>query len=152
MIQAMQILQLPLLDLEARIEQELTENPFLEREENKDREPGSAESNGAQTEAPQTGAEKELEQLRENFERLEREYGDGRPEPRQVADDGERRFDAIQNVAGEPASLHEVLIEQVGLLETSERRRKILEYIVWSLDHHGYLSGTRAELIEEINT
>jgi RNA polymerase sigma-54 factor len=152
MIQAMQILQLPLLDLEARIEQELTENPFLEREENKDGEAGSAESNGAQADAPQTGAEKELEQLRENFERLEREYGDGRPEPRRVADDGERRFDAIQNVAGEPASLHQVLIEQVGLLETSERRRKILEYIVWSLDHHGYLTGTRMELIEEINS
>ena len=33
MIQAMQILQLPLLDLEARVEQELVENPFLERAE-----------------------------------------------------------------------------------------------------------------------
>ena len=38
MIQAMQILQLPLLDLEARIEQELTENPCLEREEAKESE------------------------------------------------------------------------------------------------------------------
>ena len=30
MIQAMQVLQLPLLELSERIEQELTENPFLE--------------------------------------------------------------------------------------------------------------------------
>jgi RNA polymerase sigma-54 factor len=39
MIQAMQILQLPTLDLEARIQQELVENPFLEMDE-----PGPVES------------------------------------------------------------------------------------------------------------
>ena len=33
MIQAMQVLQLPLLELSERIEQELTENPFLEVDE-----------------------------------------------------------------------------------------------------------------------
>src|SRR5678815_911917 len=33
MIQAMQILQMPALDLEARIQQELVENPFLELED-----------------------------------------------------------------------------------------------------------------------
>ena len=38
MIQAMQILQLPALDLEERIEQELIENPFLEVAEAGDRE------------------------------------------------------------------------------------------------------------------
>jgi RNA polymerase sigma-54 factor len=43
MIQAMQILQLPLLDLEARVEQELVENPFLERAEPAEgAEPGEA--------------------------------------------------------------------------------------------------------------
>ena len=147
----MQILQMPLLDLEARVEQELTENPFLERESEQEQASKSGTADEARQEVPQTKAERELDQLRENFERLEKEYGDGRSEQRAVADDGEKRFDAIQNVAGEPASLHEVLIGQVGLLETSDRRRKILEYIVWSLDHHGYLSSTHAELITEIN-
>ena len=49
MIQAMQILQLPALDLEARIEQELTENPFLEVAENETEEGEGEDSEASDT-------------------------------------------------------------------------------------------------------
>lgn len=140
MIQAMQILQLPLLDLEARVEQELVENPFLEREES----PAEESATGA------AEHETELDQLRETFERLEREYGDGRLERGADPEASERRLEALQNVAGEPASLQQVLLEQVGLLETSARRHQILEYLVWSLDARGYLESTLEEIADEL--
>ena len=44
----MQILQMPLLDLEARVEQELTENPFLERESEQEQASKSGTANEAQ--------------------------------------------------------------------------------------------------------
>ena len=133
MIQAMQILQLPLLDLEARVEQELVENPFLERAEP---EQEAAPGPGDPDEAP---GDTDRDQMLEALERLERDYGDGRLERPRDPEASDRRYEALQNVAGEPASLHEVVIEQVGVLETSDRRRSILEYLVWSLDDRGYL-------------
>lgn len=134
MIQAMQILQLPLLDLEARVEQELVENPFLERAEPEQE--AAPEPGGAPDEAP---GDPDRDQMLEALERLERDYGDGRLERPRDPEASDRRYEALQNVAGEPASLHEVVIEQVGVLETSDRRRSILEYLVWSLDDRGYL-------------
>ena len=134
MIQAMQILQLPLLDLEARVEQELVENPFLERAE-PEQEP-APDAGGVPDEAP---GDPDRDQMIEALERLERDYGDGRLERPRDPEASDRRYEALQNVAGEPASLHEVVIEQVGVLETSDRRRSILEYLVWSLDDRGYL-------------
>ena len=50
----------------------------------------------------------------EALERLERDYGDGRLERPRDPEASERRYE-LQNVA--EASLHEVLIEQVGVLE-----------------------------------
>jgi RNA polymerase sigma-54 factor len=145
MIQAMQILQLPLLDLEARVEQELVENPFLERAEPAEgAEPGeAAEAEGL--------PESDRDQLLETFERLEREYGDGRLERPRDPEASDRRHEALQNVAGEPSSLHEVLIEQVGLLETSDRRRALLEYLVWSLDDRGFLEAPLEEVATELD-
>ena len=57
MIQAMQILQLPSLDLEERIEQELTENPFLERTEGQETQEGEAEPPARDEEARPEGVE-----------------------------------------------------------------------------------------------
>src|SRR5262245_65995328 len=65
MIQAMQILQLSALELEERIEQELTENPFLEVQETGDGE--EAEKSAAEESGPS------LEAMLEELERYERD-------------------------------------------------------------------------------
>ena len=91
MIQAMQILQLPLLDLSERIEQELMENPFLEVAE--------PEASGAAEEGERTGAEADsgAESMLEMFERIERDHGDGSRARVASPEEGDRKYEAMLN-------------------------------------------------------
>ncbi len=142
MIQAMQVLQLSSLDLQERIEQELMENPFLEVEDTRseDAEEQRLPENAATSET--TGLENMLDEL----ERYERDYGDGRARAASSNEDGDRKLEAMANTPASYQSLAEALIGQLALLDLTERQREIAEYLIWSLDHRGYL----AESLEEI--
>jgi RNA polymerase sigma-54 factor len=136
MIQAMQILQLSGLDLLERIEQELTENPFLEVAEPTEEPPAAEERQGEMT-----GVENMLEVL----ERYERDFGDGPPRA-SYDEDGDRKLEAMRNTPDAPKSLAEALIEQLALIELDERERRLAEYLIWSLDHRGWLDSTLEEI------
>ncbi|MEM9383013.1 MAG: RNA polymerase factor sigma-54 [Planctomycetota bacterium] len=146
MIQAMQILQLPLLDLSERIEQELTENPFLEVVEPDGDAPAPADR--AEPTASESGSEAMLDLL----ERIDRDFGDGtqssRPAP--AGDDGDRKYEAMLNAPEGAQSFADAVLDQLGTLELSERERTVLEYVVWSMDERGYLTETPATLAEEL--
>ena len=138
MIQAMQILQLPTLDLSDRIEQELTENPFLEvvepEEQNEKPEERTAEADG-------------IESMIEVLERYERDFGDGSRVARSSWDeDGDRKLEAMRNTPNAPKTLAEALIEQLAFLELDPRQREMAEYLVWSLDHRGWLETPLEEI------
>jgi RNA polymerase sigma-54 factor len=149
MIQAMQILQLPLLDLQERIEQELSENPFLELvEDTPDPVPP-----GEREEVRGDEAGEDLAQMREVIERFEGAYGDGSSGPPHASANGEDRdgkYEAMLNAPSSPATLAEAVLEQVATLDLSERARRIVEYLAWSLDPRGYLSETPATLATEL--
>jgi len=137
MIQAMQILQLSGLELEQRIEEELVENPLLELED-----PASAEEE-APPEAAQeeTQDQREVDELLEHLERIDRDFGDGtRTQPRSE-DAEERRFAALQNAPDVPKSLPEALGEELAMFDFSDRERAIADHLVWSLDERGFLLG-----------
>ena len=105
MIQAMQILQLPALDLEERIEQELVENPFLEEVE------ASPENKDAEheDERGQEEPSKGLESMLEEIERAERDFGDGPRVRAGDGEDGDRKLEAMQNTPDAPKNLAEAL-------------------------------------------
>jgi len=119
MIQSMEILQLPLMALEERIEQELTNNPVLEMRENEG-EPG-AEVAPETTEAREDFSEGEQtltmkEDASEDFDRLARisdyfeneEFStNGSSSFRQSSYDGERdkKLDAMNNTASRRGQL-----------------------------------------------
>ena len=137
MIQAMQILQLSGLELEQRIEEELVENPLLELadpstiEAEENSEPGTEE----------TLAEREVNELLEHLERIDRDFGDGtRSQPRNE-DAEERRFAALQNAPDVPKSLPEALAEELAMFDFSDRERAIADHLIWSLDERGFLLG-----------
>ncbi|MED6334143.1 MAG: RNA polymerase factor sigma-54 [Planctomycetota bacterium] len=138
MIQAMKILQLPALDLEARIQQELDENIMLERREEEAVTPDSE---------PQTSQESDdfterdaIEKMLEDLERLDRDYGDGsRFTDSANAEDGDRKLAAMQNTPDVPKSMAEALTEELAFLDLTPRQRLIAEYLVRSLDERGYL-------------
>lgn len=134
MIQAMQILQLSALDLQERIEQELTENPFLEEAE-PEREEAADGPAAEPVDAEQRGVETMLDEL----ERYERDFGDGKERRVASSEDGDKKLEAMQNTPATYHSLGDALLEQIALIDLDERERELAEFLIYSLDHRGYL-------------
>jgi RNA polymerase sigma-54 factor len=152
MIQSMEILQLPLMALEERIEQELQSNPALEFAE------GETEAEVIQDapEAPQERSEgeqslvvKENSDQAEDFERLAKigeyfeneEFATNGSNFRQASSyDGERdkKLDAMNNTAARGITLTEHLLGQWAFIECPPGVRKAGEAIINNIDPEGY--------------
>ena len=152
MIQSMEILQLPILALQERIDQELSENPLLEVT---DDDPESAPE-PPERELPDAPAEGERELVVdaqqngvEDFERLldlDREVPDYfDEEPRrsmnQIEEASSRHQDVIANIECRPETLHDHLLNQLLEFELEPSVRMMAERIISSLDARdgGYL-------------
>ena len=149
MIQSMEILQLPILALQERIEQELNSNPVLEMAE-----PANPEDNDSAPEQPQEDMdEKDLvvstdSNKAEDFERLE-SLGDGFTDymdqagplrRRTQSDEPDRKLEAMKNTAAPPQSLHEYLAEQWRLVDAEVPVKKAGDMIIDYIDDRGYLT------------
>jgi RNA polymerase sigma-54 factor len=149
MIQSMEILQLPILALQERIEQELNSNPVLELDE--DFSPDEVET-PPEAPADDDMAEKALVVDAENraadFERLGNlgeEFKDhldqsGPYYSRQDEDERDLKLEAIKNTAAPPQSLHDYLTEQWRLVDAEEPVKKAGGTIIDYIDDRGYLS------------
>ena len=150
MIQSMEILQLPILALQERIEQELNNNPVLELEEVTDADDPDAVEEGQDEDIP---AEKDLiisseEDTAEDFERLEclgSEYHDfldqsGPMRSRASNDEVDSKLQALNNTAAPPKSLHQYLMDQWNLTDVDDSVKKAGEHIIDFIDSRGYLS------------
>jgi len=161
MIQSMEILQLPLLALEQRIQQELISNPVLELQD-----PESESEQEATPEAEQ--AEDPAEEERplkiddngsaEEFERLQSvadewdDYFDQEYIPKSRINRGERdaKLDALQNTAAPGENLHETLLEQFSFFSTDAVIRELGGTIIRNLDDNGYLRVSLEEIIRDV--
>lgn len=125
MIQSMEILQLPILELQERIQQELQENPTLELKENK------AEPAAAPEEPP-----------RDDYAE---EYDNWDAEPRTsrsraaMEEEGDRKLDAMQNMPDRPQSLQDHLLEQLAEMDVPERLEPLVRYFIANLTKTGWL-------------
>src|SRR5947209_5202966 len=130
MIQSMEILQLPLQELQERIEQELVENPTLELQE---RDPTLPDEPDEEKPAAKEIDDKplvvdEAHNNADDFERLlnlDRDVPDyfeesSRRSASRIEEDSERAHDVIANVAERPESLQDYLMHQLGELEIDE--------------------------------
>lgn len=164
MIQSMEILQLPVMALQERIEQELEENFCLE---NLLADPDSPETSESRAEARDEAngksiTERELvvdanEGSEADFERLlemsadwpDDNYTSGsKPSANRVSEDGDRAHDVIANIAERAPSLQEHLIEQFSFFSVPREVREFGEFIIQNLDPNGRLSNSLAELIQ----
>ncbi|HWA96917.1 MAG TPA: RNA polymerase factor sigma-54, partial [Pirellulales bacterium] len=159
MIQSMEILQLPIMALQERIEQELQENPVLEmREEDPDlpEEPVEEENPNAPTAEERELVVDDAKNNEADFERLLNLDGDEWPDhderPRmsssRLEEEGDRKHDAMANMLARPQSLQDYLREQIGWWEVEEPVRAAAERIIYSLDTNGYLQGRLEDLVE----
>ncbi len=161
MIQSMEILQLPLMALEERIEQELEANPVLELDE---RDPDSPETptDGSAAADSQNAESTEIEQERamviepesgaDDFDRLARisEYLENEefspanlgPSPRVSSYDGERdrKLDAMNNTAARGITLQEHLLGQWAFIEAPASVREAGTAIINAINENGYLA------------
>jgi RNA polymerase sigma-54 factor len=158
MIQSMEILQLPILALQERIEQELQENPILElREEDPD---APAEETERELPDAPTDEERELviDEAKSNeadFERLmkmDEEWPDhfeehSRPSRGEIEEAGERKLDAMANMTARPQSLQDYLRDQLGWFDLEPDLRAMAERIIYNLDPNGYLPGRLEDLL-----
>ncbi len=161
MIQSMEILQLPIMALQERIEQEMEENPVLEiKDEEADAEV-SLEA-GADAESPDAPSEEERELVideaknnEEDFERLlnmDEQWPDhfeerSHPSSNRVDEAGERKHDAMANMAARPQSLHDYLHDQLGWFDLEPELRAMADRIIYNLDANGYMAGSLQDLL-----
>ena len=138
-IQVIKMLEIPTLELEERIRQEIEENPVLEEG------PETSELND----------EEDVNQGDENdsnddFDLNEYMPDDDIPDYKLVANNTSRddRHDDIPFSAG--FTFHEFLADQVGLLHLNEHERKLVEYIIGNIDEEGYLRRDAESMVDDI--
>jgi RNA polymerase sigma-54 factor len=161
MIQSMEILQLPVMALNDRIEQELQDNVVLEKGPEEEADGEATET--AVAEAPV--AEKAVEERElvvdnehsneADFERLLEMSADwpednlaagSRPSSNRIEEEGERKLDAMSNMEARPQSLHDYLIEQFHFFEMPLSVREFGEYLIQNLDNNGRLQASLPEI------
>jgi RNA polymerase sigma-54 factor len=154
MIQSMEILQLPIMALQERIEQELSENPMLvdlressPSEADPDETPAPA---AAETEADSEPSEFDsLINLDENWSEI---YEEGPRRSRAaLSEDSDRKQDAMQNMASRPRSFHDDLIDQLSFFDCEATVRALAEYIIYNLDEKGYFRLPLHDVIRDLN-
>ncbi len=146
LIQSMDILQLPLLAFEQRLQQEMESNPALEVEL------PSEPSLEAQTEAePEPGGNGEADDSFDRLEELARQYdfddGDREFSGSYQSEDGrDSKMDAMASTASRPISLHEHLLNQWALVDVDPEARRAGEALIYQIDDDGYLRTPLEEI------
>lgn len=161
MIQSMEILQLPTLALQERIEQEMNENPLLEQQ---DVDPLAPDEASDELPSNDTRSEDEKELVVDNdhdnqddFERLVNmdselpsTFDDSfRRSAGGMQDDADRRHDLMANAQSRPESLNDFLLHQLAELDIDDELEQLAERIISTLDARdgGYLRSPLADLL-----
>jgi len=153
MIQSMEILQLPLMALQERIEQEMTTNPMLELEDQlpdtfeREAAPGQNQEETEVSEVEQDLKIEENNSKSKDFERLNNlgdDYNDylernSYVHPKPVYEERDRKLEAMQNTAAPSQSLSDYLHEQWAFVECEPIIKKIGTVMIDFIEESGYL-------------
>ncbi len=150
-IQLMKLLQVPTANLEERIKEELEENPALEQgdegmdDEYKDEIKDEFESN---EDEPLDGSEDEYENIdiTEYVQDGDDEVGDYRLKDENYPEIDDGKVLPIKN----EVSFYELLNNQLGMLNLDERRYKVAEQVIGSLDDDGYLRRELSSIVDDL--
>ncbi len=137
--QAMELLHMPLLDLEQHLKQQLTENPFLELLEPETSQEVSLDEVGEQEEKPESEDEIDWEEI----------LLDGFDAGGRVAQREDREY--RDPVRVETRGLQDLLMEQLHHLPLSDREVRLGEEIVGNIDESGLLSCSLEEVLAGAN-
>jgi RNA polymerase sigma-54 factor len=152
-IQLMKLLQVPTANLEERIKEELEENPALEVGEDEDGNDNSDEMKDEFETSPDEEFEKDGSE--EDYEDVDiSEYvvdDDGEIADYKMKDDNYPEMDDKQTIPIKlEQSFFDLVLDQLGMLDLDERRFKIAEQIVGSLDDDGYLRRELSSIADDL--
>ncbi len=138
-IQVIKMLEVPTLELEERIRQELEENPALEegRED-------SETDNEFDDDLNDDGGNNEDMDLEEYM--VDDDIPDYRLKANNTSKD-DKKEDIPFSIGN---TFHENLIEQLGLQQISEHERLLAEYVIGNIDEEGYLRRTVESMVDDI--
>jgi len=143
-IQSIEILQLPTLELQQRMKQELMENPVLGTEEQASKD----EATEASTETESASAEETPYDRVETLERTFEDYSSYRPTRQRAAAGGvDRKQEAMLNTAARSAGLQDYLYEQYRLLDLRASLLELGRQIIYNIDDNGYLAYPLEEIL-----
>lgn len=137
-IQVIKLLEVPTLELEERIRQEIEENPALEE-----------------------GAEVTDDDTESDFDDGDGGNNDDFDIEEYVADDDIPDYKLKTNNTSKddkhediPFSVgmtfHENLLDQLGLVQLTEHERSLAEYVIGNIDNEGYLRRTPESMVDDI--
>jgi RNA polymerase sigma-54 factor len=156
MQQAIHLLQLPLMELNTLIEQEMVENPILEEtsqeEANSSEQTESTENNDEEI-LPATEGDSELDFDKEfdTLSRLDdewREYFQQSSSYNKISDDEDNRRQYYESSITPKETLEEHLLKQLNIATTNDSQRKTGELIIGSIDNNGFLGISPEEIHE----
>ena len=131
-IQSIEILQLPSVNLLEYVEQALAENDALEVDM-----PGDVEI----LDDEDVEVEGDVEADR-NIDFVAEDWEDTRPKPSR-GEEGDKKLEALQNTAGREASLQDRLAAQLRFARVPEELQELCVALVYNLDDQGYLAPHR---------
>lgn len=138
-IQVIKMLEVPTLELEERIRQELEENPALEEGAEMDKESDEIEDLSIDD-----GGNND------DFDPEEYMADDDIPDYKLKANNTSKddKHEDIPFSVG--MTFHEFLLDQVGLLKLSDHEKLFIEYVIGNVDEEGYLRRTAEAMVDDI--
>src|SRR5690242_9170624 len=139
--QAMDLLYMPLLDLQQHLKQELLNNPFLEMVEMEEEEEDEEEAPETETAAEEDKANDEIdweEILLDGFD------AGGRREEHE-----DREY--YEPVTVDTRDLSDHLIDQITLLDLTPRQQLLADEFIGNINEDGYLASTLEDILTTVN-
>ncbi|MBX3256567.1 MAG: RNA polymerase factor sigma-54 [Chitinophagaceae bacterium] len=150
-IQLMKLLQVPTANLEERIKEEMEENPALEatEENHEDNEAEHQDDFEAETDDDfeADGSEEEYD----NLDISEYVSDDDDIADYKLKDENYPEMDEKQTLPFKiESTFHELLLEQLSMLNLDEKQKKVAEHIVGSIDDDGYLRRDYSAIADDL--
>ncbi|MDD5645103.1 MAG: RNA polymerase factor sigma-54 [bacterium] len=149
MRQALEILQLPLLELRTIIQQQIQANPVLEIEE------GSEKAASEEENTENASDKREELDFKEEFDSLVnadeemKEYFKSSGDFKKYSNADKEKRDYLESLITRPETLEEYLEFQMNIMLDSDKEKNIGKIIIGNLDKNGYLKSSPEELTGE---
>src|SRR5262245_17810249 len=139
--QAMDLLYMPLLDLQQHLKQELLANPFLELEEPEEETEVELKDEVGTKEEERDADEPDWESI----------LLDDGPEGASLSRDFSEAREYVEPVPVETKDLADHLKEQVQMLDLTPRQQLLAEEFLGNIAEDGYLGATLEEILAGVN-